>query len=465
MKLPESGTIHSQPRLKDRGRFNRFRHQGFKHFLRSTPFLIVFVFLVVFMGHVASRNVQSFDSIWSVHTARSILLEGNTDLNEYTSQLEVEDYRDLLEIDGHFYTIFPVGPSIMAIPFVAASEVVFQFIVPSVPFLEEYIRGRSVDELGEFNSVTVHKAVEVISASFIVALTAVFILLMGLRLLESIPWALVLVFIFSFCSPAISTASRGLWPHGPSMLMLALSMYLLIKAEDKHSLAAYASLPLAFAYVIRPTNAVPIFLFTVYVFIKFRKTFLRYLLWSLPVVVPFVIFNMLVYGFPISPYYMPDRLNAHVNMAISLPGTLISPGRGLFLFSPVFLFSLLGIWMGVKKRKLFDVILVVTLFIHWIIISSFKQWWGGHAFGPRYFCDVLPLLVYFLVPAIQWMRQLAGKKKIVLFFLFGLLCVISFGINIYGANSWVPMEWNTDPTNIDFNQDRLWDWSDPQFLR
>ncbi len=358
-----------------------------------------------------------------------------------------------------------MGASILAIPFVAASELAFQFVIPSVPFLDEYIRSRTVDRLGELNSVSVHKGVEIVTASFIVGLTAVFILLIGLRLLGSRPWSLALVFIFSFCSPAISTASRGLWPHGPSMLMLALAMYLLVKAEDRHSLAAYSSLPLAFSYAVRPTNAVPIILLTVYIFIRFRKMFLKYVLWSLPVAVPFVVFNMLVYGFPISPYYMPGRLNAHVNLAVSLPGTLISPGRGLFLFSPVFLFSLLGIWMGARKGKLFDIFLAGILCLHWIIISSFKQWWGGHAFGPRYFADVLPLLVYFLIPAVQWMRQLAGRKKAVFLSLFCLLAAISFAINMYGANSWSPMEWNSDPSNIDFNQDRLWDWGDPQFLR
>ncbi|OPL17713.1 MAG: hypothetical protein AVO35_08595 [Candidatus Aegiribacteria sp. MLS_C] len=431
----------------------------------SRPLLAVSVFLVTFLVNVAGRNVQSFDSIWSVHTARSILLEGNTDLDEYDRELAAEGYRDLLEIEGHYYTIFPVGPSLMALPFVGAGELLFRHVVPAIPSLETRLRAMTVDDIGELDSVSFHKGIEVVTASFIVALASVFILLIGLRLTGSIPLSLALVFIFSLCSPAVSTASRGLWPHGPSMLMLALTLYLLTEAEKRPSLAACCSLPLAFSFVIRPTNAVPVLLLTIFVFIRYRKQFIRYLLWSLPVALPFVAFNLSVYGFPVSPYYLPGRLDSGVNLLVSLPGTLISPGRGLFVFSPVLLFALWGIRAGIRKRKLLDMILTGVLVLHWVIISSFKQWWGGHAFGPRYFGDVLPVLVYFLVPALQWMRRERGRKRTLVTSVFIILAAVSFVINIYGANSWAVMEWNAEPADVDLHTDRLWDWGDPQFLR
>lgn len=436
-----------------------------KGFIKGKPFLAGLVFLSVFFTHIASSTILSYDSIWSIHTARSILHEGNTDLDEYHEQLKEEGFRDLLTVDGHYYTIFPVGASVLALPFVAAADLAFESLLPLLPSLESYIRGRTVDELEKLNSITVHKGVELLTASFIVALTAVFILLISLRLLRSPGAALVLVFVFAFCSPALSTASRGLWSHGPSMLMLALALHLILKSEERPSIVKYASIPLAFSFVARPTNVVPILLLTVYVLVRFRRMFIPYLLWSLPVAIPFFLFNFLVYGSIISPYYFPERLNCHVNMAVSLTGTLVSPGRGLYVFSPVFLFSLYGIWTGVRRKRLLDFFLAGTLVLHWVIISSFKQWWGGQTFGPRYFTDVLPILVYFLIPVIEKMRELRDWRRVMLVSAFTLLTVVSFAINVRGANRWETIAWCSHPSNIDFNQSRLWDWGDLQFLR
>lgn len=436
-----------------------------KGFFTEKPFLVVLVFLSVLFTHMASSTILSYDSIWSIHTARSILHEGNTDLDEYSEQLEKEGFRDLLTVEGHYYTIFPVGASVLALPFVVAADLAFEHLIPLFPYLESYVRNRTVDEIEELNSITVHKGVELLTASFIVALTAVFILLIGLRLLRSPVEALVLVFVFAFCSPALSTASRGLWSHGPSMLMVAIALLLILKAEERPSIVKYASIPLAFSFVARPTNVVPILLLTLYVLVRFRRMFIPYLLWSLPVAIPFFLFNYSVYGSIISPYYFPDRLDCQVNMAVSLTGTLVSPGRGLYIFSPIFLFSFYGIWEGIRRRRLLDFFLAGILVLHWVIISSFKQWWGGHAFGPRYFTDVLPILVYFLVPAVERMREFRGRRRVMLVFAFVLLTMVSFAINVRGANRWETIGWCAHPSDIDFNQSRLWDWGDLQFLR
>jgi hypothetical protein len=436
-----------------------------KRFLSRKRFLIWLVFLSVLITHAGSSNILSYDSIWSIHTARSILHEGDIDLDEYQSQLEVEGFRDLLILNGHYYSIFPVGASVLALPFVAAADIAFDYILPLLPSVQSFIRNRTVDELGELDSISVHKGVELLTASFIVALTAVFILLIGLKLLHSPGAALLLVFVFAFCSPALSTASRGLWAHGPSMLMLALALHLLLTAEEKPAAAAYVSLPLAFSFVVRPTNALPILLLTVYVFIKFRRMFLRYILWSLPIAVLFLLFNLSVYGTLLSPYYFPERLDGHVNMLVSLAGTLVSPGRGLFVFAPVFILSLYGIWVGIRRGRLLDKFLVGMLLLHWVVIASFKQWWGGHAFGPRYFTDMLPVLVFFLVPVIRAMSSLSGPRRVFLVSAFTILTALSFAINVRGANRWETIEWCSHPSNIDFNQSRLWDWGDLQFLR
>jgi hypothetical protein len=51
---------------------------------------------------------------------------------------------------------------------------------------------------------------------------------------------------------------RALWQHGPSMLMLTLALWLIVVAHERPWVVQFASLPLAFSYVVRPTNVVSI---------------------------------------------------------------------------------------------------------------------------------------------------------------------------------------------------------------
>src|SRR5207253_9523971 len=69
-------------------------------------------------------------------------------------------------------------------------------------------------------------------------------------LLPALP-ALGLAALFAFGTSALSVASRGLWQHGPSMLLLAIALYLFVRAGTKPELTAFASIPLALAYAVR----------------------------------------------------------------------------------------------------------------------------------------------------------------------------------------------------------------------
>jgi hypothetical protein len=44
-------------------------------------------------------------------------------------------------------------------------------------------------------------------------------------------WAFAVAMVFAFGTAAWSTASRGLWQHGPSMLCLAVAAYLAMRSR------------------------------------------------------------------------------------------------------------------------------------------------------------------------------------------------------------------------------------------
>jgi hypothetical protein len=137
------------------------------------------------------------------------------------------------------------------------------------------------------------------------------------------------------------------------------------------------------------------------------------------------------------------------------------------IYSPILIFALYGIGAGIKREKFkpLDWFLLLILLVHWIVISSFSVWWGGFSFGPRYFTDMLPYLIYFLTLGLARILEYKGMRKIVLISIFVCFVGISFFVHYRGANDWDVYRWNSEPTDVDMKPERVWDWGDIQFLR
>jgi hypothetical protein len=171
-----------------------------------------------------------------------------------------------------------------------------------------------------------------------------------------------------------------------------------------------------------------------------------------------------VYHSALPPYYLASKIGHGGRFAEASLGTLVSPGRGLFVFSPVLLLSVYGMWLT-WRRDVLDRALAVIVVLHWVALSSFPMWWGGHSFGPRLFSDVVPYLIYFLIPVVTRIAGLSGARRAV--WVAGLTCLvaISFLVNFRGATARAVYHWNAEPVDVDLRPDRVWDWRDLQFLR
>jgi hypothetical protein len=423
--------------------------------MKRLPELIlpILVFLVVFAAYFRSPVLTSFDSRWSIHTAMSIIREGNTNLDEYRRIIPPDDQR-VRTIDGHLYAKFPLGPSLIALPFV---------------LIIYLLSGRVISfDLVRFLANTAPASrIELFVACFVVALAAAFVHLAARLLLRSDKQALVIVFVFAFCTSAWSLASRALWQHGPTMLMLALALYLVLLAKERPWIVQLASLPLAFSYIVRPTNAISIFALTLFVLVQHRRYFLLYLAWGLVIAAPFLAFDLRVYHTLWSWYYLALPIGTNRAFLDAAAANLVSPARGLFFFSPILLFSIYGIVIKVRRREfeMLDGVLLAIIVTHWIVISSWPLWWAGHSFGPRFFSDMIPYFAYFLAPAVKHIASLRGWRKAALVSAFACLAAASFAINLRGAADWATWEWNARPVDIDARPSRVWDWRDIQFLR
>jgi hypothetical protein len=112
-----------------------------------------------------------------------------------------------------------------------------------------------------------------------------------------------------------------------------------------------------------------------------------------------------------------------------------------------------------------DTVLLVIIGLHWITVSIWPIWWAGWSFGPRILSDMLPYLVYFMIPVFEVLPRSALRPRILVLSSLALTIALSFFIQYRGANALEVLRWNTQPLDVDQFPDRVWDWQDAQFLR
>jgi hypothetical protein len=446
------------------------------------------IILVVFLVHVLSPNATPFDSRWTVHTALSIVNEGDTDLNEYESLLAADNFyaiecifpdgRRVFPVrstaqcaGGRYYNWYPVAVPALAAPAVGVFELVLWAGQPLFGPLAARAPSPVVRSLLRGDLVAASAAVELIIASFIVALaTALFYFVARDQIGRT--GAAVLALALAFCTPAWSTASRAMWQHGPAMLMLTLAMWISLRAGKNPALIRYLGIPLALGFFLRPTLVVPAVAFTLFVLLYHRRQILQFLLWTAPVVLVFVIHSLVAYQTLFAPYFFVKRENAdslglHWGIFEALAGNMISPSRGLLIYVPLALLAIYGALVRPDREQARRLrpFFVAMLLLHWLLISSFETWWGGHGYGPRFMTEIMPLVVYFLVPVWQKISADMRRRQFVLPTLAVILALASFWIHFQGATNWACYEWSSTPLELNESLDRLWDWRDPAFLR
>lgn len=429
--------------------------RGLLRLLHGQALLLAAILVVCSLVYIISPVTTSTDSAWSFHVAASILQQGNVNLDEYRGLIDLRlDYR-MRVVDGHIYSYYPVATPLLVSPAVWLIDKVYPLVYRTdfYTYLATHAPNAHTARL------------EKVLASGIGALAAVLVYLLARRELGT-GWSLALTGLFAFGTSMWSTATRALWQHGPSALLLALALYLLFRAPRRPPLLLAIGLVLGFSYLVRPTNALAVGFFGLYLLLNEPRRVWLYIVGVAAVVAPYVVSNWLSYGnvFPPYSYQLFERLATPRVFAEGLAGTLVSPARGLFIFTPVLLFSLYGIYLRLKRQlnlRNLDLYLAAILLTHWIVISLFEDWGGAWSIGPRYFVDVLPLFVYFLIPVVKaGLFTIPGWRVA-----FITLLAFSMLVQLHGSTSIYPFMWNGKPVALVDAPDRKWDWADLQFLR
>ena len=393
-----------------------------------------------------------WDSWFAIHTSYSLLHGHMGDLSAFVSFFPTHHSIGITS-GGHPFSTYPIGPSLFALPVTAVADL----LIPNLSRL--------------LIQVPTSAELEALTASLWCAVAAVLMMILAARLTGSLPVAVFAAFVFAFCSPVFSTATRALWQHGPVVVSTLAAMLVLQAGERRPALIPLAAAFVALALICRPLIAPLVVLVTVHVSIYHRERLIAFFAAGLIIAALWMAYNYSVWDSVLPPYYRPT---AHANVFTDwngrLLGPLISPSRGLFVFCPIFLFSVVGIVMKLRFRGFdrFDRLYLAVMVCHIVVVALSPAWWAGHSYGPRFMTDIVPVLVYFMLPVLTWIVSApptAARGAAVS--LLAVTTVVSLLINAQGAFNSETIQWSAKPLNVDSveGHPRLWDWRDLQFLR
>ena len=356
------------------------------------------LFAAILLGYLLSGNRTPFDSALYLHTSLSIVREGNTDLDEYPEMI-AQVWWPPDQIDGHCYDTAPIGTPVLVAPIVLAVDRVWTLF--GWGDFQEYLKHNFPVDL------------QSVMASVIMALTAVLLYRIGRRWLTR-PYAVLLALIFAFGTTAWSVVSRTLWQHGPSMLLLTLRSVVMLQAQEKPQRVQYARF--ASCAGLRESSDEQRGCGRIYPVCDpvLSKWLWRYLAWAAVVAVPFVGYSWTTYHAFLPPYYRAFTQLSGATFLEAFIGHWLSPSRGLLIFSPILILAISGVVLKIKRRQWqrLDGLLIAIIGLHWIVVSLWWNWWAGVSFGPRIWSDMLPYLIYFVIPALAAVAACRARKNV-----------------------------------------------------
>jgi hypothetical protein len=319
--------------------------------------------------------------------------------------------------------------------------------------------------------VLIASTMEKVSASLIAAMSGA-VLFLAFRKIASAKVSLAVALIYALTSNTWAISSQALWRHGLTELSFVFLLWALFRVSDSRRAPLWAGLALAVAAANKPLEAIMIVPLLFYFGRRSWKSLFMFLM--PPLVMGSLVLSYNVYffarplgGYPTLPAgSFAGEGGAHLpfftGLRVGVAGLLVSPSRGLLIYTPWAAFALWGaarIWK--EKSPEWGRPLLLALTAVFLVQAGFSDgWFGGWCFGPRYLTDLLPFLAWFLVPLWTsiWSRPVLRAA-------FVATVAIALWVQVVGAFYYPSGNWDESPINVDLQPRRLWDWSDNQILR
>jgi hypothetical protein len=405
---------------------------------------VVVLFAAIWLAYnVNGARVGMIDCWPAPCAALSVIRHGDFDLNEYPELCRTDA---VYKADGRYVSRWAPGSTLLCMPF---------FLAPA--WLGVEAPSVAVDILAK------------LTASTITALSAVFLYLALLRI-TSTRGALWLTVAYALGTAAYSVSSQDTWQHGPAQLCLAVALWIVLSDRTHRAWHLGAGLCLGLLPVCRPPAV--LFALPLCLYAARRhgwRTWLWYALGALPPVL-FVLGHNYHY---LGTIWFAGHRGLHATgwaagpMPDAALALLVSPNRGVFVFSPFLLLCAWGLWRALRRTERrwreFAAASVLASVLFLLVMSSWKGWHAWLSYGSRYSADGAPLWVLLGGFGIRDLLERAPWRVA-----FVLLVAVSILLQSLGV--FVPVaDWNclmeerytSDPAA--FGR-AAWDLDNPQIL-
>lgn len=437
---------------------------------KSIALLIFIVCLTIYL--INGRTISSGDSIPNTVLIFNLLENHTFNLDAFRESYFVERgvYYSFVESpNGHLTSVYPIGVALLTSPLYVIFYIYLKIFHISINFTHE--------------SFEVYRVMfEKIAAAITTAISVVFFYwASSFKFKKSV--ALFSTFIFAFATNTWIISSQGLWQHGLSNLSVTIIIFCLIKANytnrknSKIIILTIVGIFCGLLPIIRPTSTLFLIATLLYSLAIYRA-YSIFLILGMVSAIPGFLWNYYYFGNFVGGYSSISTplysftLKTFVEASL---GTLISPSRGLFIFSPIILYSFFGAYKVFKLRAYKDEKLVGSMSFAalglFFSYCFYIFWWAGYCYGPRFMTDILPVTCYLInyyiddlsnpLNLFQNQGFIDKSKKL----LFLLIVMISFFVQIVGAFGEKGLYWSISPLKLEQYPSRLWHVKDNQIER
>ncbi len=314
--------------------------------------------------------------------------------------------------DDHSISLYPVVLPVLIAP----------LYLPAVAYLNH--RGWTASRLLH-TAAAMEKGVSSLLAA---AASALFYLLLRRRAEPAD--ALLLTAAFAFGTDTWMIGSQALWQHGLAELLLVGAL-LLLTGPCTAGRALAVGVLCGLIAGNRPPDALLAAALGLY---ALRWAGYRRAAWlaagaAVPICLV-VIYNLAVTGKLIGAYGIPRQKQSDFfrnELLAGVAGMLVSPTRGLLVFSPFLLLVPAGFRRALRdpRTRWLTIAVAIAMAVQ-ILFYAKADWRGGRSWGQRWLTDLVPLLVWMLPPALAALRG-AGRAA------FAAAIAVSIAIQAVGA--------------------------------
>lgn len=357
----------------------------------------------------------------------------------------------LVRSQGHLISYYPIVPGLLNVP--------------------AYLVARAAGV--SFHALANRQMIAKATAAWTAAASVACLYLFLLRLLPAARGpraALGFALFYAFGTCLWPIGSQALWQHGPGLMFLTAALACLVRPESRWF--PLAGLWLGMAVWNRPADVLFAAPLALYVLLHHRARLLAFAAAAALPALAMGAYSQLYWGslaalgqgHRSSGTMLGVQYHLHGPFLAGLAGILVSPARGLLVFTPAFLLALPELARSLVRPRapLLRYLCLGTLGLL-VLVAKINVWWGGHSFGYRYLIGAVPTFTVLLAVAwCHWPR--AGRAGWWCRAALWPLALIGLYVQFLGA-AYFPCGWNATPVDVDHAPERLWDVRDTEVGR